>query len=179
MATQILPPRLPLSGQPSKVSHLQRKISFEIFALGLIILLCAALRLYHLGAASLWSDEIFSRYYADVFGLRYLVTGGLSLERPILPPTISYSMAGAPCGVAVKQRYGRYLLWRARFAFQLPICLVASWRGSRRACSLLFSSRFARPACISLKRRGSTPSSCWLHRSCYGPPPSSSATRAQ
>jgi hypothetical protein len=45
-----------------------------------MILLCAALRVYHLGAASLWSDEIFSRYYADVFGVHYALTDGLSLE---------------------------------------------------------------------------------------------------
>jgi hypothetical protein len=36
-----------------------RTTSFEILALGFVILLCFALRIYHLGAASLWSDEIF------------------------------------------------------------------------------------------------------------------------
>ena len=41
-------------------------------ALGFIIVLCLALRVYHIGSASLWSDEIFSRYYADLFGLHYL-----------------------------------------------------------------------------------------------------------
>lgn len=82
MATQVLPRH---ASSASRKSVVPRKISFEIFALAFILVLCVALRIYHLGAASLWSDEIFSRYYADVFGLHYLVTDGLSLETN--PPT--------------------------------------------------------------------------------------------
>jgi mannosyltransferase len=85
MATQTLPSRPSLPGKPSEVFAVQNKISLELLALGSIVILCAALRIHHLGAASLWSDEIFSRYYADVFGLHYLVTNGLSLETN--PPT--------------------------------------------------------------------------------------------
>lgn len=48
--------------------------------LALILLLCAGLRLFHLGRASLWSDEIFSRYYLDVFGPDFALHQGLSLE---------------------------------------------------------------------------------------------------
>lgn len=70
---------------PSQTSPAQREISYEIVALGFITILCAALSIYHLGAASLWSDEIFSRYYADLFGLHYVVTDGLSKETN--PPT--------------------------------------------------------------------------------------------
>jgi mannosyltransferase len=82
MSTQNLPAQ-PRS--PSDITPVQRKFSTENVALGFITILCAALRIYHLGAASLWSDEIFSRYYADLFGLRYLVTEGLSKETN--PPT--------------------------------------------------------------------------------------------
>ncbi len=70
---------------PSQISPAQREISFEIVALGFITFLCAGLSIYHLGAASLWSDEMFSRYYADLFGLRYVLTDGLSKETN--PPT--------------------------------------------------------------------------------------------
>jgi uncharacterized membrane protein len=82
MSTQNLPapPRL-----TSQISPAQRRISFEVVALGFITILCAGLRIYHLGAASLWSDEIFSRYYADLFGLHYVITDGLSKETN--PPT--------------------------------------------------------------------------------------------
>jgi mannosyltransferase len=70
---------------PSQTSPAQREISYEIVALGFITILCAGLSIYHLGVASLWSDEIFSRYYADLFGLHYVVTDGLSKETN--PPT--------------------------------------------------------------------------------------------
>ncbi len=66
-------------------ARLPRKISPEFIVLALIVLFCAALRMYHLGKASLWSDEIFSRYYVDVFGLHWALTDGLSLETN--PPT--------------------------------------------------------------------------------------------
>jgi mannosyltransferase len=81
----ILPaqPGLPVRG--SEVAHVRPKVSFEVLALSSIIVLCAALRFFHLGAASLWSDEMFSRYYVDVFGLHYVFTEGLSREPS--PPT--------------------------------------------------------------------------------------------
>jgi mannosyltransferase len=85
MSTQILPVPPCLSSQTSEVAQVPRKISFEVIALGFIVILCALLRFYHLGAASLWSDEIFSRYYVDVFGLHYVLTNGLSTETN--PPT--------------------------------------------------------------------------------------------
>jgi uncharacterized membrane protein len=82
MSSQNLPAQ---PHSPSQTSPAQREMSFEIIALGCITILCAGLSIYHLGAASLWSDEIFSRYYADLFGLHYLVTDGLSKETN--PPT--------------------------------------------------------------------------------------------
>lgn len=64
----------------------------DFVALALILSLCVALRAYHIGAASLWTDEVFSRYYADLFGLRYLVTDGLSTEAT--PPTYPLLLRG-------------------------------------------------------------------------------------
>ncbi len=60
--------------------------------LGFILVLCVALRVIHLGSASLWTDEIFSRYYADLFGFHYLVTDGLSNEAT--PPTYPLLLQG-------------------------------------------------------------------------------------
>ncbi len=68
------------------------KACLDIIALVLIVVFCVALRAFHLSAASLWTDEIFSRYYADLFGLRYLVTDGLSIEPT--PPTYSLLLRG-------------------------------------------------------------------------------------
>ena len=92
MSTQNLPAQTQSLGQKPEVEHAQRKPRFEALALGLIILLCAALRIYHLGAASLWSDEIFSRYYVDLFGFRYLLSEGLSKETN--PPTYYLLLRG-------------------------------------------------------------------------------------
>ena len=143
MATHILRPHSSSASQTSEVSFGQRKISFDIFALGLILVLCVALRVYHLGSASLWSDEIFSRYYADVFGLHYVLTDGLSLETN--PPTYYLLL------------HGWMALWGHSEAALRSLSLVActlcvpgiyllgrELAVSRGAYSLLFSSRFAR-----------------------------------
>jgi mannosyltransferase len=92
MSTQNLPAQTQLTGQKQEVQHTQQKSRFEALALALIILFCGALRLYHLGAASLWSDEIFSRYYVDLFGLHYLLSDGLSKETN--PPTYYLLLRG-------------------------------------------------------------------------------------
>jgi mannosyltransferase len=92
MSTHVLPAQPSFPSQTSEIAHLQRKISFEVIALGFIILLCALLRFYHLGAASLWGDEIFSRYYVDLFGLHYVLTEGLSRETN--PPTYYLLLRG-------------------------------------------------------------------------------------
>jgi uncharacterized membrane protein len=92
MTTQLLPAQPSLARQTAATVHLRQKISFPAIALGFIILLSALLRFYHLGAASLWSDEIFSRYYTDVFGLHYVLTDGLSRETN--PPTYYLLLRG-------------------------------------------------------------------------------------
>src|ERR1700733_3817823 len=81
MSTQ----NLPAQPHPPSPMAAQREISVEIVALGFITIVCAGLSIYHLGTASLWSDEIFSRYYEDIFGLRYVLTDGWSKETN--PPT--------------------------------------------------------------------------------------------
>ena len=92
MSTQNLPAQTQLPGQSLEARQIQWKPRFEALALGLIILFCIALRVYHLGAASLWSDEIFSRYYVDVFGLHYALSDGLSRETN--PPTYYLLLQG-------------------------------------------------------------------------------------
>jgi mannosyltransferase len=92
MFTQPVPSRPPLTSQASEASPVRHKTSFEALALGFIILLCVALRVHRIGAASLWSDEIFSRYYANLFGLHYLFTDGLSNEPT--PPTYYLLLRG-------------------------------------------------------------------------------------
>jgi mannosyltransferase len=92
MSTQTLPAQPFLPSQTFQTAHVQRKISLEAIALGFIIILCALLRFYHLGTASLWSDEIFSRYYVNLFGLHYVLTEGLSKETN--PPTYYLLLRG-------------------------------------------------------------------------------------
>lgn len=53
--------------------------------LALAVAVALALGTFHIGRASLWSDEVFSRYYYDLFGLHFLLTDGLRLEPT--PPT--------------------------------------------------------------------------------------------
>jgi mannosyltransferase len=92
MSTQNLPTQAQLLGQKSELEQPQWKPRFEAVALAFIIIFCIVLRIYHLGAASLWSDEIFSRYYADLFGLHYVLSDGLSKETN--PPTYYLLLQG-------------------------------------------------------------------------------------
>ncbi len=86
MISQSLPGQVPLSDTFS-TWRVQRRVFVEVVAVGCVTLLCVALRAHHIGAASMWTDEVFSRYYADLFGLHYLFTTGLSTEAT--PPTYS------------------------------------------------------------------------------------------
>jgi uncharacterized membrane protein len=47
---------------------------------GSIVTVAILLRVFHLNYLSLWVDELFSRYYYDLFGPLYMVTQGLSVE---------------------------------------------------------------------------------------------------
>src|ERR1700753_3611647 len=92
MSTQNLPTQAQLLGQKTELEQPQWNPRFEAVALGFIIIFCIVLRIYHLGAASLWSDEIFCRYYVDVFGLHYVLSDGLSKETN--PPTYYLLLQG-------------------------------------------------------------------------------------
>jgi uncharacterized membrane protein len=45
-----------------------------------IVAVAVFLRIFHLDYLSLWSDELFSRYYYDLFGPAYMMTSGLTIE---------------------------------------------------------------------------------------------------
>jgi len=72
--------------------HQAEKPITVVVWLTLLTFLCVALGGFHLGRASLWSDEVFSRYYEDVFGLGFLLTDGLRLEPT--PPTYPILLRG-------------------------------------------------------------------------------------
>lgn len=61
-------------------------IAVVIFAVALI------LRVFHLDYLSLWNDEIFSRYYYDLFGPRFLLTTGMTIEPT--PPLYYFVLQG-------------------------------------------------------------------------------------
>ncbi len=58
----------------------------------LIIAVATAIRAYDIGRQSLWTDELFSRYYADLFGLKFLWTTGLLRENS--PPLYYMAIEG-------------------------------------------------------------------------------------
>lgn len=58
----------------------------------LIICLAVAIRAYAIGQQPLWMDELFSRYYVDLFGLKFLWTTGFTRENS--PPLYYMAIAG-------------------------------------------------------------------------------------
>jgi mannosyltransferase len=62
----------------------------------LIVCTAVAVRAYAIGQQSLWSDELFSRYYADLFGLKFLWTTGFLHEDS---PPLYYMAIAAWMGV--------------------------------------------------------------------------------
>jgi mannosyltransferase len=58
----------------------------------LVVCIAIVLRAYDIGQPSLWNDELFSRYYADLFGLKFLWTTGLPREDS--PPLYYMAIAG-------------------------------------------------------------------------------------
>lgn len=59
-----------------------------VFIVGIAI----AIRAYDIGGQSLWTDELFSRYYPDLFSLKFLWTTGLLREDS--PPVYYMALAG-------------------------------------------------------------------------------------
>ena len=77
----------PLDAAPRATGTMLRRIGLRriglrdpALQLGAIAGLALVLRVVHLGSLSLWSDEIFSRYYYDLFGPGFLWTQGLRVE---------------------------------------------------------------------------------------------------
>ncbi|MBV8912112.1 MAG: glycosyltransferase family 39 protein, partial [Acetobacteraceae bacterium] len=68
-----------MSGPALPVAAPTVKVRAGGLVLGAVLLLAAALRSHHLGSASLWTDELFTRFYAHT-GLGFLWTEGLRLE---------------------------------------------------------------------------------------------------
>ncbi len=60
----------------------------------LLLIACVAIviRIYRIGDQSLWTDELFSRYYTDLFGLKFLWTTGMVGENS--PPLYYMAIAG-------------------------------------------------------------------------------------
>ena len=77
-----------------------------------VIALGFALRLYHLGLASLWYDEQFTRMYPD-FGLRYMWTEGMRNETN---PPLYFSIMLA----------WMHLFGSSEFALRLPSVLIST-----------------------------------------------------
>lgn len=71
------------SARPRKTFGDQRVAVYAMLFLTLLI--CVTLDTIHLGRASLWSDEVFSRYYYQVFGPGFVFSEGLRVEPT--PPT--------------------------------------------------------------------------------------------
>ncbi|HYZ64209.1 MAG TPA: glycosyltransferase family 39 protein [Acetobacteraceae bacterium] len=98
-------PALPLAARPAL------RLQTQAFVLAAILLLAAILRLHHLGTTSLWTDELFTQFYAKT-GLRFLWTEGLRLEPT---PPLYYTL------IALWER----IAGDSAFALRLP-SLVAS-----------------------------------------------------
>lgn len=60
-----------MSDAPRDARSKDRQLTLAACLL-LTLLICVALDTIHLGPASLWSDEIFSRYYYKVFGSGFM-----------------------------------------------------------------------------------------------------------
>jgi len=83
------------STQSFSVANVHRTDTFDLRFLAqafLIVCVAIVLRAYDIGQPSLWNDELFSRYYADLFGLKYLWTTGLPREDS--PPLYYMAIAG-------------------------------------------------------------------------------------
>ena len=57
-----------------------------------VMLVALALRAFRLGQPSLWNDELYSRFYYDLFGPGFLLGPGLALEPT--PPTYYFLLEG-------------------------------------------------------------------------------------
>lgn len=71
------PDARPRARTPSEGTTAQTRFVPLVIAIAAVAVF---LRVFHLDYLSLWSDELFSRYYYDLFGPAYMVTSGLTIE---------------------------------------------------------------------------------------------------
>lgn len=57
-----------------------------------VLLIALTLRMFRLGQPSLWNDELYSRFYYDLFGPSFLLGPGLAMEPT--PPTYYFLLEG-------------------------------------------------------------------------------------
>jgi mannosyltransferase len=59
---------------------LRSRFLADVMSVALVMLLGAALRIRGIGAISLWTDELFSRWYPELFGMRFMWSDGFTQE---------------------------------------------------------------------------------------------------
>ena len=108
----------------------------------LALILCIALtvRAIDIGALSLWNDELFSRYYADLFGLKYLWTTGLTRENS--PPLYYMLIAGWMHLFGTSEAAMRSLSMLAS-VLTVPLVYVIGRELFDRGCGMLAALVFA------------------------------------
>lgn len=115
---------------PTSPDPEQRRAGGSLLPLLLILGLCVELRLFRLGHLSLWTDEIFSRYYYDLLGPGFLFTEGLRIE-PNFP--LYYVLLHGWMALAGTGEYALRAFSVLAAAAALPlIYLLALDLGSRR-----------------------------------------------
>ena len=98
-----------MSGPALRVAAPTARIGTGGLALAALLLLAVALRFYHLGTTSLWTDELFTRFYPKT-GLAFLWTDGLRLEPT---PPLYYSLI----------LFWEHVAGESAFALRLPSLL--------------------------------------------------------
>lgn len=115
--------------QSAAVSEAGR-LGGSLLPLVAILAASAALRLFHLDRLSLWTDEIFSRYYYGLLGPRFLFTDGLWVE-PTFP--LYYVILQGWMGLAGTSEYALRSLSVLMSVAALPLVyLLVRELGTRR-----------------------------------------------
>ena len=107
-----------------------------------MLILCVALmaRAINLGTLSLWNDELFSRYYADLFGLKYLWTAGMLRESS---PPLYYMLIEGWMRLFGTSEVALRSLSLAASVLSLPLVYAIGKELFDRKCGLLAALVFA------------------------------------
>jgi uncharacterized membrane protein len=114
-----------MSGPALPVAAPMIRVRAGAFAIGAVLLIAAALRLYHLGTVSLWTDELFTRFYPKT-GFRFMWTEGLRVEPN---PPLYYSF------VLLWERIAGETAWALRLP-SLIGSLLSVWLAYLLGCEL-------------------------------------------